>query len=94
MSTGVKAHRPSRLTEEETLTSFEDWKNIIIFYLNQDNNFKKFLKSDATWQKSSANAEHRGLDSAESLLHLKNFLGVIFAYQTAQILLGSAGTSL
>ena len=26
-TSGVKAHRPNRLTEDETLTSFEDWKN-------------------------------------------------------------------
>ena len=77
MTTGVKAHRPNRLTEEETLTSFEDWKNNLIFYLKQDTNFKKFLKADAVWHKSSSNVEHRGLESAEVLLQLKNFLGVI-----------------
>ena len=77
MSTGVKAHRPNRLTEEETLTSFEDWRNNLLFYLNQDTNFKKFLKSDATWDKASGTVDHRGLASSDELLHLNNFLGVI-----------------
>ena len=77
MSTGIKAQRPNRLTEEETLTSFEDWRNSLIFYLNQDTNFSKCLKSDAVWEKSSGSAEHRGLASEDELLHLRNFLGVI-----------------
>ena len=77
MSTGIKAQRPNRLTEEETLTPFEDWRNSLIFYLNQDTNFSKFLKSGAVWEKSSGSAEHRGLASEDELLHLRNFLGVI-----------------
>ena len=77
MSTGIKAQRPNRLKEEETLTSFEDWRNSLIFYLNQDTNFSKFLKSDAVWEKSSGSAEHRGLASEDELLNLRNFLGVI-----------------
>ena len=39
MATGVKAQRPVRLSEEETLTSFDDWKNNLIFYLNQEKTF-------------------------------------------------------
>ena len=50
---GVKAQRPVRLTEEETLTSFEDWKNSLIFYLNQEKTFAPFLKQDARWKKAS-----------------------------------------
>ena len=76
MST-VKAQRPTRLSEDETHTSFEDWRNNLIFYLNQDANFKSFLKSNKTWEKSSSTTAHRGLASADELSQLKNFLGVI-----------------
>ena len=77
MATGVKAHRPSRLTEDETLTSFEDWKNNSIFYLSQEASFKPFLKSDAAWKKTSEAVDHRGLADATQLQSLNNFLGVI-----------------
>ena len=36
MATSIKISKPHRLTEEETLTTFEDWKNNLIFYLRQD----------------------------------------------------------
>ena len=48
MATGVKAQRPVRLSEEETLTAFEGWKNSLLFYLNQEKTFTAFLESDAT----------------------------------------------
>ena len=75
MSTSVKAQRPTRLSEDETLTSFEDWKNNLIFYLNQEKSFELFLKADATWTKSSDRDQNRGVNDA--VASLKNFLGVI-----------------
>ena len=76
MSTGVKAQRPVRLSEEETLTSFEDWKNNLLFYLNQEKSFAPFLIQDAGWKKSSDADVNRGVQATE-LPSLKNFLGVI-----------------
>ena len=83
MSTSVKAQRPTRLSEDETLTSFEDWNNDLlfiflfnlIFYLNQEKSFELFLKADATWTKSSDRDQNRGVNDA--VASLKNFLGVI-----------------
>ena len=60
MATGVKAQRPVRLSEDETLTSFEDWKNNLIFYLNQEKSFTNFLKQDATWKKATKADPNRG----------------------------------
>ena len=77
MSTSIKALRPGRLSEDETLTSFEDWKNNLIFYLNQDKTFAPFLKADATWKKSSDSESNRGLADGDAERSLNNFLGVI-----------------
>ena len=49
----VKAQRPVGLSKDETLTSFDDWRNSLISYLNQEKTFADFLKADATWKKSS-----------------------------------------
>ena len=74
----VKAIRPNRLNEDETLTSFEDWRNNLEFYLNQETSFKDFLKSSTVWKTSGdSSAEHRGLASADVARHLSQFLGVI-----------------
>ena len=73
MSTNVKAQRPTRLSEDETLTSFEDWKNNLIFYLNQEIAFIPFLKTDATWTKTSSSTSNRGLADEAALRSLENF---------------------
>ena len=75
MSTGVKARPPMRLAEDETLTSFEDWKNNLIFYLNQEKSFEPFLKAGAKWTKSSDADQNRGVK--DDIVSLNNFLGVI-----------------
>ena len=77
MATSIKVSRPTRLTEEETLTSFEDWKNNVLFYLNQDVNFQLFLKSSTSWTKRNVGTQHRGLASAAICQNLEQFLGVI-----------------
>ena len=77
MATSIKVTRPNRLTEEGTLTSFEDWKNNLNFYLSQDKDLKRFLKPETTWSKTSADTSNRGLESEELHQHLSHFLGVI-----------------
>ena len=77
MATSIKVQRPSRLTEDETLTSFEDWRNNLIFYLNQDKKFKPFLETNKVWKKTAEEVDHRGLTDATEHLNLINFLGVI-----------------
>ena len=74
-TSSVKVQRPVRLSEDETLTSFEDWKNNLIFYLNQEKSFEPFLKADAKWTKSLDNDPDRGVKN--EVKSLSNFLGVI-----------------
>ena len=77
MASSIKAVRPNRLSERETFTTFEDWRNNLEFFLQQDNRFKDFLKSSTTWRKVGAAVEHRGLDGAEKANSLRQFLGII-----------------
>ena len=72
----VKAHRPNRLDENETLTSFEDWRNNLLFYLGQETKFAPFLVPGISWG-TAADANNRGLADATALRTLQNFLGVI-----------------
>ena len=76
-TSAVKTVRPNHLTENETLTSFEDWRNQLKFFLGQDSSFKPFLKPSQKWKKVSAAGTSRGLASADNLRSLQHFLGVI-----------------
>ena len=77
MATNVKAVRPNRLSENESLTSFEDWKNQLEFYLGQDKLFQDFLKAETKWTKAFSSTIHRDLSSAEKYQNLQHFLGVV-----------------
>ena len=72
MTSAVKAIRPN-----ETLSTFEDWRNNLEFYLQQEKEFKGFLKAETEWRKTSEGSNFRGLESAEQVRSLNQFLGVI-----------------
>ena len=76
MATSLKVTRPNRLTNDETLTSFEDWKNNITFYLGQDKDFAILLKETERWTKVSDDV-HRGRTDAIGHATLNRFLGLI-----------------
>ena len=75
MNAHIKVTKPNRLQEEETLTSFEDWKNNLKFYLSQNEIFKHFLNSETVWEKTSSGVPFRGLRNHEDCQHLQHFLG-------------------
>ena len=41
------------LTENETLSSFENWKTNLIYHLTADPNYVEFLDDDCTWKKKT-----------------------------------------
>ena len=43
MTSLLKLTRPDCLTENETLTSFEDWYNLLEVFLSQDKQLPEFL---------------------------------------------------
>ena len=77
MATSLKVTRPNRLTNDETLTSFEDWRNNTVFYLTQDKDFANLLKETTKWTKSSDADPNRGLASSSERQILDRFLGLI-----------------
>ena len=82
----VRPPKQWRLTEDESFSSFTNWKGNMIYTLNQDDSFKPFLVLDATWQKS--NRAVRGmvtdppgtnnhLTAAQKCTNLTQMLGLI-----------------
>ena len=56
MSYKLRAPKPEKLKEEETLSSFESWKGNLEYYLALDENFAEFLDEDFVWEPKSKDA--------------------------------------
>ena len=55
------APKPHKLTETENPSSFETWKDNLIFHLTMDGSFEEFLEDNYTW--NLASVAHRGLSN-------------------------------
>ena len=49
------------LTKSETITSFESWRQNLLYTLSLDANFAPFLAEGVTWKKKSTADAKRGL---------------------------------
>ena len=77
MTSSLKTTRSDRLTQNETLTWFEDWRNQLEFLLSQDKDLAEFLDPSCTWYKIALKIANRDLESNAKLHHLKRFLEII-----------------
>ena len=59
MAASPRAPKQWQLTKIETITSYESWRQNLIYVLSLDKNFVPFL--DATWQKQTAANPRKGL---------------------------------
>ena len=59
MATLPRAPKQWQLTKIETITSYESWRQNLIYVLSLDENFVPFI--DATWEKQTAANPQRGL---------------------------------
>ena len=59
MAASPRAPKQWQLTKIETITSYESWRQNLIYVLSLDKNFVPFL--DATWQKQTTANPRRGL---------------------------------
>ena len=85
----ARAPKQWSLTKNETITTFESWKQNLIYILSLDPNFAPFLVHGATWEKKGRNNANRGLtddedmtaagarSAAHKVVHLELMLGQI-----------------
>ena len=67
---GIRAPKQWPLTKNETITSFEGWRQNLHYTLSLDQNFAPFLVDGFTWGKKTNAAPLRGLaDDAEDAPH-------------------------
>ena len=64
----AKAPKPWKLTEDESFSSFTSWQNNILYVLNQDDSFKRYLTPTSKWNKLTSADPHRGFaDDGEDI---------------------------
>ena len=56
-----RAPKQWSLTKNETITSFEAWRQNLMYILSLDGNFAPFIAPECTWRKKSAASPLRGL---------------------------------
>jgi len=89
----TRAPKQWQLTKNETITSFENWRQNLMYTLSLDLNFADFLTDGMTWNKKSAAHPNRGLTAdgagvaaadrrtaAQKNAHLELMLGQIANY--------------
>ena len=57
-----RAPKQWSLTKNETITTFEAWRQNLQYFLSLDANFAPFLADNFTWLKKSPPAPYRGLE--------------------------------
>ena len=60
MANTQRAPKQWCLTKTETVNSFENWRQNIIYTLSLDTNFTQFITTDANWGKKCASEPNRG----------------------------------
>ena len=60
------------LTKNETVTSFQSWKENIVYVLSPDANFAPFLNADITWLRKSTNDTSDVPTQSQGVLPCKN----------------------
>ena len=51
---GQRAPKQWQLTKDETITTFESWRQNLLYILTLDSNFSEFLAEDFAWVEKSA----------------------------------------
>ena len=88
MSLITKVSRPKRLDDNDanSVDTYEDWKDNLIFYLAQDSSYACFLKDNVTWGDAltpnrgfsdDATTEKVPLSAVQKAANLNRFLGII-----------------
>ena len=68
MASTSKAPKQWSLSKHETVNSFENWKQNLLYTLTLDPNFAPFLSDEVTWAKKSKSSPVRGFeDDADSV---------------------------
>ena len=88
---GSRARKPWDLSDNETLTSFQNWQSIVTYNLSLDRNWAQFLPPEGihkTWNKVSAAHPNRGLVGDGQLVAANDRLSATQKNAQLELMLG------
>lgn len=72
MANNNRAPKQWQLSPNETLNTFKNWKENLVYSLSLDTSFKPYLKDNVTWGKQNSTSPHRGFtDDAATTANAK-----------------------
>ena len=85
----AKAPKQWTLQKDESLNSYNNWKENLIYTLSLDKNFARFIKPDAKWGKVTASDSTRGLvDDGDEVTDAQNRLTGVQKLANLNLMLG------
>ena len=72
MANNNRAPKQWQLTQNETLNSFRNWKENLVYSLSLDSSFKPYLKDNVTWGKLTSTSPNRGFTDDPSTVTVNN----------------------
>ena len=72
MANNNRAPKQWQLTQNETLNSFRNWKENLVYSLSLDSSFKPYLKDNVTWGKLTSTSPHRGFTDDPATVTVNN----------------------
>lgn len=88
MASTPRAPKQWRLTKNETVTSFENWRQNLIYTLSLDKNFAPFLVADTWWEKKTKTTPYRGFSDDDENIPERNRLTKEQKVNMLELLLG------
>ena len=85
---GARAPKQWSLTKNETITSFESWRQNLLYTLSLDNAFSKFLEKGVEWQKKTADSPKRGFSDDGSDVPAPSRLSAVQKAAQLELMLG------
>ena len=83
-----KAPKQWQLTKNETVVTFESWKQNLLYILSLDDKFAPFLADNSTWLKKTAQTQNRGFTDDGEAVREAHRLTAIQKVQRLELMLG------
>ncbi len=83
-----RAPKQWQLTRNETITSYESWRQNLVYVLSLDPLFAPFLADGVSWQKKTANNPQRGLQDDDEAVPEANRRTALQKNVSLELMLG------
>ena len=84
----IRAPKQWSLTENETITTYESWRQNLLYHLSLDKNFASYLADGEQWEKKTSANPYHGLADDDDNIPVRNRLTRVQKNTHLELLLG------